>query len=104
MSVHEGGVSIGLLCFSWREVVGWAWGYGTAAGHLISLNISGRDRRGLCVWTTSGWRWIYEPQWRWFHEPRPQRPIYTRIARDGDLEALLQKYAPQAERSSPAVV
>ena len=79
VSVHEGGICIGLLCLSWREVVGWSW-----------------DRRGLCVWTTSRWRLCYQL--------RPQRPIRTRAARDGDLEALLRKYATQAERAPAATL
>jgi hypothetical protein len=91
-SVHEGGICIGLLCFSWREVAGWSWG--PAPGEMVSLNIQGRGRRGLCVWTSS--------RWRLFYQLRPQRPICTHVARDRDLEALLHKYAPQAERSSMA--
>jgi|ERR1039458_3493482 hypothetical protein len=98
VSVHESGICIGLLCLSWREVAGWSWEPGAAPEAMLSLNIQSRDHgqgRGLCVWSTS--------RWRWFYSLRPQRPIRTRVG-DGDLEALLHKYAPQAERPSMARV
>ena len=90
VSFHEGGICIGLLCSSWSNVVGWSWRVGPVQGALVSLSIGGRDPRGLSVWITSRGRLIYEP--------RPRRPIRTRVPFDGDLEALLRKYAPRAER------
>ena len=90
--VHEGGLCVGLLCFSWREISGWSWGPGAASTDLTSLNIAGIDKRGLCLWSTS--------KWRWFYEPRSGKPIRTRIVRNAELEALLHQYAPSGEVSS----
>jgi hypothetical protein len=90
VSFHEGGVCIGLICSSWSDVVGWSWRVHPAQEVVVSLGIQGQGPRGLCIWITSRGRFIYEP--------RPRRPIYTRVPFDADLEALLQIYAPHAER------
>ena len=90
VSFHEGGICIGLLCSSWSDVVGWSWRVDPERVALVSLSIGHRGLRGLSVWITSRGRLIYELQ--------PRRPIRTRVPFDGDLEALLRKYAPQAER------
>jgi len=101
VSVREGGICIGLVCLSWRKVVGWSWGPPPGGiGWMMS-------ETGLCVWTTSRWRLIYQA-WRLRGKMshgaapdspslQPQRAICTRLVRDGGLEALLRKYAPQAE-------
>ncbi len=92
--VGAGGLSAGMLVLPWTEISGWAWG--PAKNTFISLVLSHSGPENLYIWTRSPWRLL--------HQPIPSKPIRSRVRRSPEIDALLNTYAPERDRSPTMLV